>query len=509
MAEMKTRSLDPLWGLAGLLVAGSLMGLAWVGPFAERPLLSLVLMLAAGLGWALAVYLGTQTLHLTGRHWVGLVAVALIGRAAAWHSDANLSDDLWRYGWEGALMLEGVSPYAQAPDAPALDAQRRQWADVYDRMNNQAVSAAYPPVTQGFAAMWVALSVGLDGPAQSPANATVDDPEMGAVAERLQSGLRLGFGLAELLVLWPLFRLVKERQRPLGLLAAWAWSPLVMTEFWGAAHLDSLGVLCLALALLGGAARPLRAVWLGLAIGVKYLPLLLVPLFGWHRRVRGALALTLTLVCVFAPIGLLRGGYDGLFSGLSEYGFRWESWNLVYGFVEPVLGRVFAADESWSDPRRLGRFMMAALLVAVVARQFLREGDRSSACYRVMAAFLILSPTLHPWYLSWVLLFVPLVIPVHTAQAESLVGSIGMPNSSSRVHGSSPSVWAWVYLIAVSPLLYWPIVAWQTQGVWHVPAWTWPLCAGPFFAWLGWCVLKRYRLRAQLRVSERAEKANP
>jgi hypothetical protein len=486
MARMETRPLGPWWGLAGLLVAGSMLGLVGVGSFAAQPGISLVLMLTAGLGWALAVFLGTQTLQMSGRLWAGIALVALLGRAAAWHSQANLSDDLWRYGWEGALVLDGMSPYAQAPDDQALEEQRQRWADVFARMNNKSVSAAYPPVTQGYAAVWVALSVGLHGPTQDstqgPAPADPIDAAASPVSQRLQSGLRLGFGLAELLVLWPLFALLKERRRPLGLLVAWAWSPLVMGEFWGAAHFDSLGVLCLAMALLGSSSaarsvRSVRAVWLGLAIGVKYLPLLLVPFFGWHRRVRGALVLALTLVCVFAPVGLLRGGYDGLFSGLSEYGFRWESWNLVYGFVEPAIGRVFEANESWTDPRRLGRMLMAALLVSVVTRQFLSERDRCTASYRTMAAFLILSPTLHPWYLAWVLVFVPLVIPVRDSAASPI--------------GSSPSAWAWVYLITISPLLYWPLVAWQTQGVWHVPAWTWPLCGAPFFAVCLWCVVRR------------------
>ena len=64
MARMETRPLGPWWGLAGLLVAGSMLGLVGVGSFAAQPGISLVLMLTAGLGWALAVFLGTQTLQM-------------------------------------------------------------------------------------------------------------------------------------------------------------------------------------------------------------------------------------------------------------------------------------------------------------------------------------------------------------------------------------------------------------------------------------------------------------
>ena len=73
----------------------------------------------------------------------------------------------------------------------------------------------------------------------------------------------------------------------------------------------------------------------------------------------------------------------------------------------------------------------------------------------VFAAFLVLTPTLHPWYLTWIVPFLAL--------------------RQSR---------AWIWLAAVAPLLYWPLEGWRTEAVWHEPLWLWPLVAVPFWALL-------------------------
>ena len=64
----------------------------------------------------------------------------------------------------------------------------------------------------------------------------------------------------------------------------------------------------------------------------------------------------------------------------------------------------------------------------------------------------MLTPTLHPWYLTWVIPFLALY--------------------RSR---------AWVFLAAVAPLLYWPLTEWHATGEWIEPVWLWPALALPFF----------------------------
>jgi hypothetical protein len=82
----------------------------------------------------------------------------------------------------------------------------------------------------------------------------------------------------------------------------------------------------------------------------------------------------------------------------------------------------------------------------------------------LVAGFLVLSPTLHPWYLAWVLPFVS-ICPAR----------------------------AWWWLLATAPLLYVPIARWQIERVWHEPSWIWPLIALPSLALL---IVERARTRS-------------
>ena len=444
---------------AGLVAA--CLGLALVGPFAARPGPALALMAGAGLLWLLALVVGRRATP----GWGLLLGVALAMRVLLAGSGLELSDDLWRNGWEGGLVLEGKSPYAWAPDAPELAAERDAWAAVHGRMNNTAISAAYPPVTQAASALLTVLAGGPEDP------------------ERLRLALRLGFGLADLAVLAALARLLARRGRPRGLMLAWAWCPLVAWEFFGAAHFDALGIALLVAGLAaleprtprvvpGGAPEPaggrdpgrtavaLGGLALAAAVHVKLLPLLALPFVLARELRRGparaallAGALALGLVLPVAWVASLDGGLGGLGAGLSAYGLRWESWNLVFGHLQPLFAGLGPFDGGPTDPRVAARLLVGALELLLVVALLHRRVPPVPATAVALCGYLLLTPTLHPWYLAWGLALLP-ALPLALARP-------------------------WLLLVAASPLLYLPVVPWQTRGVWEVPAWTWPVVGLP------------------------------
>lgn len=440
--------------LSGGLILGCFLVLLVAGRFGSARPLVLTAMLVAGGAWLFSVWAGRRG---AGRLWV-ILTLALAMRLVALGSDMGLSDDLWRYAWEGGLVLEGKSPYAEAPNAPGLAAERERWAGVFERMNNPEISAAYPPVTQYFAAAVVWGAFGPEGPVE------------GVRLTRVQRTLRGAFSFVDLLVLWPLMALLRRRGLGDGLGVVWAWSPLVVWEFAASAHFDSLGILLLVAAVWALAARRvglvrvvLGAVLLALAFLTKYLPLLAAPYLlrrqSWGRTLSGVGSFLGLVVLGFASLLLLQGGLTGVFAGLGEYGLRWESWNLVYRFVEPLFDSFGSRSEGLLDPRRVGRLVIGALAALFFLRLFLARVDPVRAIFLALAVFLILTPTLHPWYLTWILPFCALA-----------------PRGTAR---------AWFWLAAASPLLYWPLVGWQARGEWLEPAWSWPLLAIPFFLLFG------------------------
>jgi hypothetical protein len=397
-----------------------------------------------------------------------VLGVALALRVLLLGSSLGLSDDHWRYVWEGGLVLEGKSPYAWAPDAPELAAEREAWGEVYGRMNNTAVSAAYPPVTQAAAAGLTALA---GGPTE---------------ADGAAWAMRLGFGLADLAVLAALALLLERRGLPRGRVLVWAWSPLVAWEFAGAGHFDSLGIALLLLGLLllerprpgpgsadraGPGALVLGAACLAAAFLVKLLPLLAFPFVvrraGWRAGALLAGLLLLFTVALAAPVLLLEGGSQGLLAGLGEYGLRWESWNLGFGWFEHLFEGFGVRDGSWSDPRRLARLAVAGLMALWALALWLRRAEPLLATGACLAAYLLLTPTLHPWYLTWLLALVAF-----------------LPTPFAR---------PWLWLAAATPLLYLPLVGWKSAGVWEQPPWSWPVVAAPFYLLLSAALLHLLR----------------
>ncbi len=449
-----------MWIAAGAAVLAGVAGTALlVGRDGGRPLdpfepWAAAALGLAGAGWALAVWTAPRA---AGRGaGVFLVVVALALRAAVLLAPApQTSDDVNRYVWEGELVRGGRSPYAWAPDDPALSDVRARLPAIHAGTNHPEVSAAYPPVAQAAFAGVVASASAAVGADRG------DELERAALF-----GMRAFFALCDLLVLIPLAVLLRRAGRPPTALVAWGWSPLVALEFAGAAHFDSLGILLwtsgLAFAAVSAATPARRLVGLALEVAAVLVKLLPVCGLPFVHRGRGALrdagVAALLVLAAFAPLLALEGGFSGLGAGLSQYALRWESTSLLYRHVEPLADSLAAAlglEGGWADPRRLGRAAIGGVWLALAAFLWFRRVEPVRACGVLVGAFLVLSPTLHPWYLAWVVPFVAL----------------------------RPGL-AWTWLLAAAPWLYAPLARWRDAGVWEEPAWLWPGVAVPFLVLL-------------------------
>ncbi|MBL8858216.1 MAG: hypothetical protein JNL28_06925 [Planctomycetes bacterium] len=431
------------WSFA--CIAACLLLVAALGPWREAPVECLALLAVAGAAWLVAVRSAEQG----GPSFAALCAGALLLRAIALASQLDLSDDVVRYVFEGELVNRGISPYAFGPADPALAAVRDELPQLTASVAHPTVPAIYPPLVHGVSALAARVAgwVGAAG-------------EFGAVAV-----LRVFFTIADLCVLWPLAALLRRAGRPPTALVAWAFCPLVALEFAGSAHLDALGILLLLLALVALARAdesPTRgreigaSALLAAAVATKYLPLLVLPWLGDRARgwKRGLWVGVFTILS-FAPFVWMVGGERGLGGGLGQYGERWEGGSLVFRFVRGAAEQLFEPSAGWSDPARIARLVVAALWLAWAAFVVVRVRERVRGLGLLVAGFLVLTPMLHPWYLTWMLPFVAL--------------------QPSR---------AWLWLIAAAPLLYAPLAGWQNSGSWVEPAWMWPVLAVPFFALL-------------------------
>ena len=308
------------------------------------------------------VALGVTWCLRQGTHGLpGLLALALATRLPLVGTPWLLSDDAWRYLFEGRVLALGINPFLHAPAtlAPLLP-------DVAAQVNHPDVPTIYPPT----ALAWFRLLDWIGSP----------------------SGAQLLTLLADLGALAVLFGVLGQARRPTWPALLYALHPLPALESAGSAHLESLALLFAGLGLLAWSGRRPALAWLGLGLGagVKLLPALALPALlrtrDWRQSLAGG-ALTLG-VCVLLALPVLDAG-TALFATFGNYASHWSFNGLVHPWLTPL-----------GLPAR-PLLVTGAAVACAWGAWTLRDPLQLLAW--VGAVFVCTSPTVHPWYLMWAL----------------------------------------------------------------------------------------------------------
>lgn len=328
--------------------------------------------------------------------WRWLVLAPLVFRALLLLTSPTLSDDVYRYLWDGHLLTEGVNPYEFVVEDPRLDEYE---IDVREQVNQPDYATPYLPAAQ---------LVFAGSAAAAPSEPIVMQIVM------------VGFDVAAAATIVALLGSVGL---PRGRLAIYWWNPLVIVETAHGAHLDalmvSLALLSVHLTLTRRGPSWAPPVVLALATLTRPLPLLLAPVLWWRWTWRQRVAYPLVLLGLLVPFGA-TGGWElvgepdrtGLF-GSTRFFFEEVTFNGgPYLWIEGLLGRI----DLLGDPAASARSVTTAavvLVVAVVGWQVRGASSRELLALAAvpLAASVLLSSIVHPWYLLIVIAFVPFVAP--------------------------------------------------------------------------------------------------
>ncbi len=332
--------------------------------------------------------------------WSRLMWLAVMLRGVLLFGEPNLSNDYYRFIWDGRLLLAGISPYAWLPSEilslrslpPGIDMA------LFEAFGAKDTYSSYPPLAQVqfYTAVW-------------------------AFPDSI-------YGAAIVLKLWQFLfevgtlRLLPKVLHALALPRHWAvWyalNPLIIVELTGNAHSEAgmLFLFLLAIWLLMANKFIASSASLAASIGVKLLPAMFLPLLlrrlGWKAGTVYAALVGGITVAMFVPLldvhmlgnftSSLRLYFERLeFNGSIYYLLRWVGWMVkgynVIGFLGPALGVVAALGILWLAWRWLPPSPWVVDLK-------LMEGFFWAICI-----YLFLTTTLHPWYLS-----LPLMLSVFT-----------------------------------------------------------------------------------------------
>jgi len=326
---------------------------------------SLVWLSIAGIAYLLAIREFFRTRRFTRHVIFTCLALGILWRVPFLLAPPGADDDIHRYLWDARVQRLGYSPYELIPADPA-------------------VAGLHTPETRGLNNPEV--------PSPYPAGAQLFFRAVTAIHESIFA-LKIAFVVCDVAIMVLLINILRRSGQGEHWVLAYAWHPLLATNVAGSSHIDILGVLLLLVsaAALGRAWRMIAAIAFALAVAVKFLPIVLLPLYWRRVRVRDGLLAVLVFALLYVPF--VQHGRVPIGS-LGSYVQR-------FRFNDPV----FAALERLATPQIIAG---VSALVGLVLAGWLRT--KAQLCWAdkwawPMAASLACAPVVYPWYLLWLLPF--------------------------------------------------------------------------------------------------------
>ncbi len=339
---------------------------------------------------AFALYGGATVLALRSeafsrRALVTSFALAIAIQALLLFSRPALSDDMYRYVWDGRLQAQSISPYQYPPDAPELRTLRDK--EIWPAINRRSAITVYPPGAEmAYALLWRI----------APDSVRWFQAAM-AAGGLLAGGLLLG--------------LLRALGRSPARVLIYLWSPLLAFETAHAAHVDGL-VLPLLVGAWWAKVRErdgLVELLLGLATALKLYPILLLPALWRPRHSRGRWRLPLAFA-----LGL----------GACYLPYVWTSGSQVLGYLPRYFGERFNMglagllipqfERLGLDPDLSILVLTLGILALLGLVMVLRPAANGEAavrrCVWLIGAFTLLTQNLFSWYLLWLLPLVALFV---------------------------------------------------------------------------------------------------
>lgn len=343
-----------------------------------------------------------------------LAVVGLVYRLVFLFSIPGLSQDFFRFIWDGLLVLKGISPYGSTPEQlmdspdmlfPAAEA-------LYQGMGNLSAGhySNYPPVNQFIFAA-------------------------GSLAEKeIPLGpvlvMRLLIILADLGILFLGKKLLQILKLPIHRIFWYFLNPFIIIELTGNLHFEGIMGLFLlgALYLLYKGQWVLGAILTGISISVKLLPLMLLPFFLRYFRARwpegGFAKLTgfyllsgVSFLLSFLPFlspELLNNFFSSIGLWFGKFEFNASFYYLVRWIGYQVKG--------YNIIETAGRILPLISLLLIILLSLFRKNYNLERLFSSMlmglTVYFLFSTTIHPWYLT-----IPLLLGIFTPYRFTLLWS--------------------------------------------------------------------------------------
>ncbi len=289
----------------------------------------------------------------------------------------NLSDDVYRFLWDGKLWWEGVDAYAYLPRGIVQD--NILSSELFAQLNSPNYYSIYPPLNQ--------LIFSVAG--------LFENISMGIIV------IRIFIILAEIGTLFLLPKVLRQYGKDSKLLLIYAFNPLVILELSGNLHFEAFVVFFLIWAIFEFEKQNHNksAVSLGLAISFKLLPLILLAGFFKKLDMKSYLKFIVVAIAIaimsFLPF-LFSDALQGIIKSSSLYFQNFEFNASLYYLIREIGFAVKGYNIIATSGPWMGILSFAAMIIFnLLASPKIKLSERMLWTYII---YFLLATTVHPWY---------------------------------------------------------------------------------------------------------------
>jgi len=290
-----------------------------------------------------------------------------------------LSDDIYRYIWDGRVQAAGINPYRYIPADEALKNLRDE--EIYPKINRRdSAQTIYPPVAEVIYLLTTRVSESV-------------------------TWMKTTMVLFEALGIWAIAQLLASFGLPRQRILIYAWHPLTVWEFAGSGHLDAMIIGFLGLALLAHRRHAEIASGIALASAtlVKFFPGVLLP--ALYKRWNWKLPLVFAIGIVVAYLPYLgvgpRGALGYLFGYARERGMESGEQFFLLSAIRRVPLGIHVPTVAFA--------VFAVIILGGLAVWMTRShhGDENyiSNALIMASTFTVLVAPNFPWYFAWLIPF--------------------------------------------------------------------------------------------------------
>lgn len=320
-----------------------------------------------------------------------VLGIGILFRLIFLVSTPLLSQDFFRFLWDGMLLSNGLNPYEATPDflnqtAPLFSTPFSQ--ELYKGMGTLSAEhySNYPPINQlGF---YLASLIGGN-----------------SILANIIS-IRVLLILADLGVFWFGIKLLDYLNRSKKRIGLYFLNPLIIVELTGNLHWEGFMIFFFIFGLyLIFVKNKWKWATIPMAISVasKLIPLLILPLFWRFLKPKKSMLFgLLTLLCLFLFFIPFFLGTDSLSHYLNTIGL-WFNRFEFNGSIYYVIRAIGYEVKGYNIIRKLGAVSPYIILGIVAVFTFIRNNKTPQALLTGMlfclSCYFFIATTVHPWYI--------------------------------------------------------------------------------------------------------------